>query len=145
MECTPVRGHANPFGEAFRFQLRQHNQSASVYRLLHHCTEAAVAEIEQLQVGGRPVDSSSTGPGLPPSTGPSKLSLWRVVPPVLVVDPWRAATFGAQNHQRLALQPLGLEVCEQGDHRQIQDRGLTCRPLEVVAVGVPVGSLPADI
>ncbi len=50
-----------------------------------------------------------------------------------VVDPRRAAEVGARDHKRLDLQPLGLEVGEQGDHRLIQDRGWARRPLEIVA------------
>ena len=57
-----------------------------------------------------------------------------VILPFVVVDPGRAPELDSQYHQRLVQQPLGLEVCEQGAHRLVQDRGLPMSPLEVVAV-----------
>ena len=56
-----------------------------------------------------------------------------VLPPVVVVDPRRAAKLRAHDQQRLAQQPLGLKIRQQGDHHLVQDRRLA----EVVAVGVP--------
>ncbi len=67
-----------------------------------------------------------------------------VVPPTVVVDAGCADRLVAQDHQRLAQQPLGLEVGEQYRHRLVQDRCLPLRPLEVVAVGGPP-LIPAPI
>ena len=66
-----------------------------------------------------------------------------VAPPVVVVDPRCATELGSQHHQRLVQQFFGMEVCRQGSHR-LQDRRLTWRPLDVVAVGVPAAKRHLD-
>ncbi len=56
---------------------------------------------------------------------------------------WCAAQLGAQDHERLVQRLLGLEVCQQGAHRLVQDCSLSWGPLEVVALHVP--STPAPV
>ena len=66
-----------------------------------------------------------------------------VVTVVAVIDVRCEAELDAPDHQRLVQQPLGLQVREQGTHRLVQNRRLTCRPLEVVAVGLSIRLPPA--
>ena len=59
-------------------------------------------------------------PPLDPSLGQQARDQFVVVIlPVAVVDPRRAAKLGAQHHQRLIQQPLGLEVSEHSAHRLV--------------------------
>ena len=60
-----------------------------------------------------------------------------MIPPVVVVDPWRTAELRTQNHQRLLQQSLGIGAFQEDAYRLIQANCLPWRPLEVVAVGVP--------